>query len=42
MLQELIDSKIKVQNKRIVQMTDTFKEALLLSNKTYFLEEMSK
>lgn len=23
-------------------MTDTFKEALLLSNKTYFLEEMSK
>jgi len=23
-------------------MTETFKEALLLSNKTYFLEEMSK
>lgn len=23
-------------------MTDTFKEALMLSNKTYFLEEMSK
>ena len=23
-------------------MTETFKEALMLSNKTYFLEEMSK
>lgn len=23
-------------------MTDVFKEALMLSNKTYFLEEMSK
>jgi protease II len=37
-----VDTKIKEQNCRIVAMTDIFKEALMLSNKTYFLEEMSK
>ena len=41
-LQDLVDTKIKEQNCRIVAMTDIFKEALMLSNKTYFLEEMSK
>lgn len=34
--------KIKEQANRIGIITETFKEALLLSNKTYFLEEMSK
>jgi len=37
-----VDEKIKEQTDRITEMTETFKEALLLSNKTYFLEEMSK
>ena len=41
-LQDLVDEKIKEQTDRITEMTETFKEALLLSNKTYFLEEMSK
>lgn len=41
-LQDLVDEKIKEHTDRIGEMTETFKEALLLSNKTYFLEEMSK
>lgn len=41
-LTEQINQKIKVQNTKIVSMTEKFKEALLLSNKTYFLEEISK
>ena len=41
-LQELVDSKIREQSNRIAVMTETFKEALMLSNKTYFLEAMSK
>ena len=38
----MVDEKIKEQQSKIVAMTETFKEALMLSNKTYFLEEMSK
>lgn len=41
-LQEMVDEKIKEQSSKIIAMTETFKEALMLSNKTYFLEEMSK
>ena len=41
-LQELINTKVKEQTIKISSMTETFKEALMLSNKTYFLEEMSK
>lgn len=41
-LQELVDKKILEQTNRIQAVTETFKEALMLSNKTYFLEEMHK
>lgn len=41
-LQELVDTKIVEQTNKIQAVTETFKDALLLSNKTYFLEEMSK
>ena len=38
----MIDDKIKEQGARIQHATDVFKEALLTSNRTYFLEEMCK
>ena len=38
----MVSEKIKEQSAKIVTITETFKEALILSNKTYFLEEMSK
>lgn len=41
-LQELVDQKILEQTNRIQQVTETFKDALMLSNKTYFLEEVTK
>jgi hypothetical protein len=41
-LQELVDTKIREQSNRIQLVTETFKDALMLSNKTYFLEEMTK
>lgn len=41
-LQELVDTKIIEQTNRIQAVTETFKDALMLSNKTYFLEEVSK
>ena len=41
-LQELVDVKIREQSNRIQLVTETFKDALMLSNKTYFLEEMTK
>ena len=41
-LQDLVDTKIREQSNRIQLVTETFKDALMLSNKTYFLEEMTK
>ena len=41
-LQELVNQKITEQSNRIQQVTETFKDALMLSNKTYFLEEITK
>ena len=41
-LEEQVNIKILEQSNRIQQVTDTFKDALLLSNKTYFLEELNK
>lgn len=37
-----MDTKIIEQTNRIQAVTETFKDALMLSNKTYFLEEVSK
>ena len=37
-LQELVDTKIIEQSNRISAVTEVFKDALMLSNKTYFLE----
>jgi hypothetical protein len=37
-LQELVDTKIIEQSNRISVVTEVFKDALMLSNKTYFLE----
>lgn len=41
-LQDLVNQKINEQSNRIQQVTETFKDALMLSNKTYFLEEITK
>jgi hypothetical protein len=41
-LQELVDTKIIEQSNRISVVTEVFKEALMLSNKTYFLEQVNK
>ncbi len=41
-LEEQVNIKILEQSNRIQQVTETFKDALLLSNKTYFLEEVNK
>lgn len=41
-LKETVDAKILEQANRIQQVTETFKDALMLSNKTYFLEEITK
>ena len=41
-IQDMVSEKIKEQSAKIVTITETFREALILSNKTYFLEEMSK
>lgn len=41
-LKEAVDAKILEQANRIQQATETFKDALMLSNKTYFLEEVTK
>ena len=41
-LQELVDTKIIEQSNRISAVTEIFKDALMLSNKTYFLEQVHK
>jgi hypothetical protein len=41
-LQELVDTKIIEQSNRISAVTEVFKDALMLSNKTYFLEQVTK
>ena len=41
-LQELVETKIQQQTKRIGKVTEIFKEALMLNNRTYFLEELTK
>ena len=41
-LEEQVHTKVLEQSNRIQQVTETFKDALLLSNKTYFLEEVNK
>ena len=41
-LQELVDTKIMEQSNRISAVTEVFKDALMLSNKTYFLEQVHK
>lgn len=41
-LEEQVNIKVLEQSNRIQQVTETFKDALLLSNKTYFLEEVNK
>ena len=41
-LQEAVDLKILQQSNRIQSVTETLKEALMLSNKTFFLEQVRK
>ena len=37
-----MDTKIIEQSNRISAVTEVFKDALMLSNKTYFLEQVNK
>jgi len=37
-----VDTKIIEQSNRISAVTEVFKDALMLSNKTYFLEQVNK
>jgi len=41
-LEDKISYKLNDHNSRIHMVTETFNEALQLSNKTYFLEEVQK
>ena len=42
LLQDQVNAKMLEQSNRIQLVSETFKEALKFSNKTYFLEEMTK
>ena len=41
-LEQMVYQKLEHQNTRIQVVTGTFKEALMFSNKTYFIQEVQK